>query len=108
MKLLSSLIAALLLSASIPAVAEQPTKPDAVQILQNGSRPSRTGNTSNFVGSVRLDPLFPARMPSQMSGGSVTFEPGARSNWHTHPVGQVLIVTAGFGWVQQAGSDIQE
>jgi quercetin dioxygenase-like cupin family protein len=108
MKLLSSLTAALLLSASIPTIAEQPARADAVQILQNGSRPSRTGDPSNFVGSVRLDPLFPARMPSQMSGGSVTFEPGARSNWHTHPVGQALIVTAGLGWVQQAGGEIQE
>jgi hypothetical protein len=72
MKLLSSLTAALLLSASIPTIAEQPARADAVQILQNGSRPSRTGDPSNFVGSVRLDPLFPARMPSQMSGGSVT------------------------------------
>src|SRR3954464_7969983 len=108
MKLLSSLTAALLLSASIPTIAEQPARADAVQILQNGSRPSRTGDPSNFVGSVRLDPLFPATPPSPMSGGSVTFEPGARSNWHTHPVGQVLIVTAGLGWVQQAGGEIQD
>ncbi|MGE4048506.1 MAG: cupin domain-containing protein [Acetobacteraceae bacterium] len=98
----------MLLSASMPAVAEQPAKADAVQILRNGSRASTTGDASNFVGSVRVDRLFSAATPSRMSGGNVTFEPGARSNWHTHPVGQVLIVTAGLGWVQQAGGEIQE
>lgn len=104
------LLTSLLLIGAIPSVAdaEPLTKVDAVQILRSGSRPSRAGEPANFTGSVRLDPLFAAAAPSRMSGGSVTFEPGARSHWHTHPVGQVLIVTAGLGWVQQWGAEIQE
>jgi quercetin dioxygenase-like cupin family protein len=61
-----------------------------------------------FTGSVRVDPLFPANAPSRVSGGLVTFEPGARSAWHTHPVGQILIVTAGKGLVQRWGGPIEE
>jgi quercetin dioxygenase-like cupin family protein len=110
MKSYSALLLTLLLIGAIPSVAdaEPLTKADAVQILRSGSRPSRAGELANFTGSVRLDPLFAAAAPSRMSGASVTFEPGARSNWHTHPVGQVLIVTAGLGWVRQWGAEIQE
>ena len=61
-----------------------------------------------FTGSVRIDSLFQANDPSRTSGSSVTFEPGARSAWHTHPLGQILIVTAGTGWVQQEGREKQE
>ena len=61
-----------------------------------------------FTGSVRIDPLFSEAEPSRVSGARVTFEPGARTAWHTHPLGQTLIVTAGTGWVQQWGGPVQE
>lgn len=80
----------------------------AIKITRRGSQPSRQGPPENFTGSVRVDPLFDANAPSRTSGGRVTFEPGARSAWHTHPLGQTLIVTAGTGWVQQWGGPIQE
>jgi quercetin dioxygenase-like cupin family protein len=63
---------------------------------------------SKFTGSVRVEPLFGAHAPSTASGAAVTFEPGARSAWHTHPAGQLLIVTAGVGRIQQAGGPVQE
>jgi quercetin dioxygenase-like cupin family protein len=108
MGLRSALALTMLLGAGVPADAQPPAGAGTVQVLRAGSQPSAVGNAAYFVGSVRLDPLFPATAPSRMSGGSVTFEPRARSNWHTHPVGQVLIVTAGLGWVQQAGGEVQE
>src|SRR5215217_8144619 len=110
MKSGSAIPLVLLLIAGITptAGAEQLTEANAVQISRNGSRPSGNGGPKNFTGAVRLAPLCAATAPSRMSGGSVTFEPSARSNWHTHPVGQVLIVTAGLGWVQQWGAEIQE
>lgn len=79
-----------------------------LEIARNGSQPSTRGPAKNFTGSVRIDPLFSARAPSRASGASVTFEPGARTAWHTHPLGQTLIVTAGFGWVQSWGGQTQE
>jgi quercetin dioxygenase-like cupin family protein len=108
MRCQSALALTMLLGASVPADAQQPARVESVQVLRPGSQPSTVGNAAYFTGAVRVDPLFPATLPSRMSGGSVTFEPGARSNWHTHPVGQVLIVTAGLGWVQQAGGEIQD
>lgn len=71
-----------------------------MELARNGSRPSQQGPADYFTGTVRIDPLFSATEPSRVSGASVTFEPGARSAWHTHPVGQTLIVTAGCGWTQ--------
>jgi len=79
-----------------------------VRITRGGSQPSSKGPAEYFTGSVRVDPQFPANAPSRASGGSVTFEPGARSAWHTHPLGQTLIVTAGLGWVQQWGSPVED
>jgi quercetin dioxygenase-like cupin family protein len=79
-----------------------------ITIMRSGSQPSRTGPAEYFTGSLRIDPLFAAASPSRTSGGSVTFEPGARSVWHTHPLGQTLIVSAGKGWVQQEGGEKQE
>jgi quercetin dioxygenase-like cupin family protein len=79
-----------------------------ISITRSGSQPSAKGPAEYFTGSVRVDYLFKANDPSRVSGAFVTFEPGARTAWHTHPVGQTLIVTAGFGWVQQWGSQIQE
>ena len=77
-------------------------------ITRAGSQPSSKGPAQMFTGSVRVDPLFGAHAPSTMSGAAVTFEPGARSAWHTHPAGQVLVVTTGVGRVQQAGGPVQE
>lgn len=79
-----------------------------VEITRNGSQPSTEGSADYFTGSVRINPLFAAHDLSRVSGASVAFEPGARTAWHTHPLGQTLIVTAGVGWVQQWGSQIQE
>ena len=72
-----------------------------MRITRSGTQPSQKGPAEWFIGLVRVDPLFQASDPSRASGASVTFEPGARSAWHTHPLGQVLIVTSGVGRVQQ-------
>jgi quercetin dioxygenase-like cupin family protein len=79
-----------------------------MEIKRAGSQPSRKGSTENFTGNVRVDPLFQANDPTRASGASVTFEPGARSAWHTHVLGQTLIVTAGNGRVQSWGGPIEE
>ena len=81
---------------------------DDIDIKRNGSRPSQKGPDSWFTGSVRIDPLVQAPEPARTSAAQVTFEPGARTAWHTHPLGQTLIVTAGLGWVQREGGPIQE
>src|SRR2546425_9449414 len=80
----------------------------AIRIARRGSQPSRQGPAENFTGSVRVDPLFQANAPARASGSLVTFEAGARTAWHTHPLGQVLIVTAGAGRVQRWGDAIDE
>jgi quercetin dioxygenase-like cupin family protein len=85
-----------------------PRKESNMEITRIGSQPSAKGSADWFTGSVRVDPLFPAHPPTRTSAGSVTFEPGARSAWHTHPLGQTLIITAGCGWVQQEGGPIEE
>jgi quercetin dioxygenase-like cupin family protein len=74
-----------------------------MELIKNGSRPSGRGPEENFTGRVRVDPLFAAPEPGRVSGALVTFEPGARSAWHWHPLGQTLIVTSGCGWVQSEG-----
>jgi quercetin dioxygenase-like cupin family protein len=79
-----------------------------MDIQRNGSKPSAKGPAANFTGSVRVDTPFAAPAPGRMSGAVVTFEPGARTAWHTHPLGQTLIVTAGFGWTQCDGGPIEE
>jgi quercetin dioxygenase-like cupin family protein len=79
-----------------------------VSIAKSGSRPSQKGPADHFTGSVRIDPLFDTQDPARASSASVTFEPGARTTWHTHPAGQRLVVTAGLGWVQQSGGRTQE
>ena len=71
-----------------------------MEIQRSGSQPSVRGPEPFFTGSVRIDPLFEAPEPARVRGASVTFEPGARTAWHTHPLGQTLIVTAGCGWTQ--------
>ena len=79
-----------------------------MQIKRNGSQPSAKGPADWFTGTVRIDPLFAVTAPARAAGNAVTFEPGARTAWHTHPLGQTLIVTAGFGLVQRDGSSIEE
>ena len=78
-----------------------------IEITANGSRPSARGPAENFTGSVVIDPLFDASEHTHCGGGLVSFEPGARTAWYTHPAGQTLIVTSGTGWVQQAGGQRQ-
>src|SRR3954470_18103149 len=79
-----------------------------MDIKRAGSQPSTKGSAEWFTGSVRVDMLFDTADPARVSGASVTFEPGARTAWHTHPLGQTLIVTAGCGWVQRAGGPVEE
>jgi quercetin dioxygenase-like cupin family protein len=78
-----------------------------MDIKRSGSQPSGTGPADWFTGTVRIDPLFTAPDPARVGGALVTFEPGARTAWHTHPLGQTLIVTAGSGWVQRDGGPIE-
>ena len=79
-----------------------------MNIQRAGTQPSGIGPADWFTGSVRIDPLFQAPDPALVQGSSVTFEPGARTAWHTHPLGQTLIVTSGIGWVQRWGGPVQE
>jgi quercetin dioxygenase-like cupin family protein len=78
-----------------------------MDIKRSGSQPSSKGPAERFTGTVRVDPLFPEHAPARAHGVSVTFEPGARTAWHTHPLGQTLIVTAGCGLVQCWGGPIE-
>jgi len=77
-----------------------------MDIKRSGSQPSDKGPADWFTGNVRIDPLFEAKDPARALGASVTFEPGARTAWHTHPLGQTLIVTSGLGWAQREGGPI--
>jgi quercetin dioxygenase-like cupin family protein len=79
-----------------------------MEIKRVGSQPSSKGPADWFTGSVRIDSLFQAASPARVAGASVTFEPGARTAWHTHPLGQTLVVTAGLGWAQREGGPIEE
>ena len=79
-----------------------------MEILRNGSRPSQQVSPEYFTGKVRLDPLFAAHDPARAGGACVTFEPAARTAWHTHPLGQTLIVTSGVGRVQRWGDPVEE
>jgi len=122
MKLLDAMIMSLFLLASASAHADQPSAtsggstPQAasigesqmINITRSGSHPSRKGSAEYFTGAVRIDSPFRGRDPARVGGGIVTFEPGARTAWHTHPLGQTLIVTAGAGLIQQWGGPIQE
>jgi quercetin dioxygenase-like cupin family protein len=79
-----------------------------MDIKRSGSRPSGKGPAEYFTGAVRVDPLFEAPDPARVRGAHVTFEPGARTAWHTHPLGQTLIVTTGLGWAQRWGGPVEE
>ena len=76
-----------------------------MELKRAGSQPSMKGPADWFTGTVRIDPLFDAPEPARVAGATVTFEPGARTAWHTHPLGQTLIVTAGCGWTQCEGEE---
>lgn len=79
-----------------------------MKIQKNGSNPSKSAPAEYFTGTVRLDTPFQAEEPGRVGGAYVTFEPGARTNWHTHPLGQILLVTAGLGWVRREGGPVEE
>jgi quercetin dioxygenase-like cupin family protein len=79
-----------------------------IEIKRNGSQASTKGSATWFTGTVRVDPLFQPKNPARTAGASVTFEPGARTAWHTHPLGQTLIVTSGLGRMQREGGQIEE
>jgi quercetin dioxygenase-like cupin family protein len=108
MKRLAAILCTLLLVTPVFAQAQAVADAPDMIISRAGSQPSSKGPAQYFTGSARVDPLFPAHAPSGTSGAYVTFEPGARSAWHTHPAGQVLIVTAGVGRVQRWGGPVQE
>jgi quercetin dioxygenase-like cupin family protein len=100
-----------LAAATAGAAAQTPSSARStgtMEIKRSGSQPSRKGPAEYFTGAVRVDPLFQAGDPARVSGGQVTFEPGARTAWHTHPLGQTLLISSGLGWVQQEGSPIEE
>jgi quercetin dioxygenase-like cupin family protein len=109
MKLLTTMV----MSASLFAVAytqanQASEGSQTITIMRSGSQPSGKGPAENFTGTVRVDPLFNPLAPVRARSVSVTFEPGARTAWHTHPLGQTLIVTAGCGLVQSWGGPIEK
>jgi quercetin dioxygenase-like cupin family protein len=91
-----------------PIIGQWNEKDTKMEIRRGGSQPSNKGSEEYFTGAVRIDPLFQAPNPARVVGANVTFEPGARTAWHTHPLGQTLIVTAGCGWAQQHGGPVEE
>src|SRR5260370_33360534 len=84
------------------------SKGATMEIKRSGSQPSGKGPAEWFTGTVRVDPLFTVPAPARVAGAAVTFEPGARTAWHTHPLGQTLIVTSGCRLVRRAGGPIEE
>jgi quercetin dioxygenase-like cupin family protein len=115
MKLLSAAFISLVLFAS--AVSQAQTAPaqvrvaptaHSIEIRRSGSQQPSKAPAEHFTGSVMIEPVFFAHDPSRAGGGSVKFEPGARSAWRTHPLGQILIVTDGTGWIQQWGGPVEE
>jgi 4-carboxymuconolactone decarboxylase len=107
MRKLFSTCAALLSLAAVPVVGIAQTDSTQITITPSISQKVIAGAPDRFTGSVRAQSLFDAKEPARSSGGQVTFQPGARSAWHIHPLGQILIVTDGIGWVQQWGAPVQ-
>jgi quercetin dioxygenase-like cupin family protein len=93
---------------SLVIMGVAPAYAQNAEISPNGSRPSIIGAPENFTGTVIVDPLYGENEHLPQTGGLVTFAPGARSAWHTHPAGQILIVTSGTGWVQEEGGEKRE
>ena len=104
MKLAAMTAPSFVLAASIASAQFE----QAVTVTRSGSQPSTTGAVENFIGSVRVDDRFKGSGGARISGATVTFEPGARTAWHTHPLGQTLIVTQGVGRVQHENGPVQE
>lgn len=98
----------MMLSMLAPAVSVAAEDEDKVKVQRSGAQPSQTGPTNYFTGQVRIDAPFQGSDDARVGGATVTFEPGARTAWHTHPLGQTLIVTQGRGWVQEWGGKVQE
>jgi len=94
--------------ASAHSAAAQDKRTGNMKIMRSGSQPFRKGPAEYFTGSVRVEQPFQGTAPARIGGAFVTFEPGARTAWHTHPLGQTLIVTAGHGWVQSEGGPREE
>jgi quercetin dioxygenase-like cupin family protein len=102
-------ITAAMLVTTTPAFAQgAPKQEQVMKIHRSGSQPSQKGSADWFTGDVRIDPLNTAPAPARHGAASVTFEPGARTAWHSHPLGQTLIVTAGMGWTQCEGESVVE
>jgi 4-carboxymuconolactone decarboxylase len=106
--MLCSLFASALAQTNQSRTAASAQESKTISITRNSAPPPQMREAENFIGSVGVEPLFQATEPSPLSAGRVTFAPGARTNWHSHPLGQTLIVTAGAGWVQQEGGEKQE
>ena len=91
-----------------PIIGQWNEKDTKMEIRRGGSQPSNKGSEEYFTGAVRMDPHFPGRILPRVVSTGLTFEPGARTAWHTHPLGQTLIVTAGCGWAQQHDGTVEE
>lgn len=102
------LLAASAVMMSMLAPAAYADVEEKMKIQRSGSQPSQAGPEAYFSGQVRIDAPFQGSEPARVGGATVTFEPGARTAWHTHPLGQTLIVTQGRGWLQQWGEAMQE
>jgi quercetin dioxygenase-like cupin family protein len=100
--------AALALAIGLASTGAGAAEADPITVSRVGTLPSTAGPATNFTGSVRVDTRFQTAAPARVGGGIVTFEPGARTAWHTHPLGQTLIVTAGAGRVQKWGEPVQD
>jgi quercetin dioxygenase-like cupin family protein len=98
----------LALAATFAIVGASTALSQSMEISTSDARKSAAGAAANFTGKVAVAPMFPAGNHTQTGGGHVTFDPGARSAWHTHPAGQTLIVTTGTGWVQEEGQEKKE
>jgi quercetin dioxygenase-like cupin family protein len=99
---------AVLTAAGAAAAQTMQGRNGTMQITRVGSQASRKGPAEYFTGAARVDPLIQAPDPARLGGASVTFEPGARTAWHTHPLGQMLIITSGLGWVQSEGGPVED
>ncbi|WP_250495088.1 cupin domain-containing protein [Caballeronia sp. GAWG1-1] len=107
MSLFKPILMSVLLCVSVSAHTDS-SAPPTIAVIKKDSLTQSDGSASSFSGSVLVTQLFPAKNPSRVSGGLVTFPPGARSAWHTHPLGQTLVITAGTGWVQEWDGKKQE
>ena len=94
--------------ALVEALTEPRTRRPHIDITRAGTQPSSKGPSDWFTGTVRIDPLFSASAPARVAGAAVTFEPGARTAWHTHPLGQTLIVLSGRGLAQREGGPVEQ